>query len=75
MLRTKHVRILMHTTNSLRVKNMLKWLNQTTNGGSGIFWFTSTENISLEKPATILEDIWTVGQVNHLTEKHSLLDI
>ena len=43
--------------------------------GKGIFWFTTTDNIALEKPAKILEPIWTVGHINRQHERHSLLEI
>lgn len=84
---TPHLRVLLETESDLRVRNMIdkaalkvrqvknKQTGELVPTGSGIFWFTATENISLEKPASILQDIWTVGHVNHLTEQHSLLDI
>jgi len=78
---TKHLRVLIETESEQRVKNMINKAAlpvRTVKGkatGAGIFWFTSQDKISLDNPAQILEPIWTVGHINHLDEKHSLLEI
>jgi len=43
--------------------------------GSGIFWFTIENNISLENPDRILEPIWTIGHVRYVMEKYSIIEV
>ncbi len=42
--------------------------------GSRIFWFTTTDQISLDNPANILNPIWTIGQQDEYDPEKSIRD-
>ena len=79
---TDHLRVLIETHSQQRMDNLITdaALNtvRSANGmakGSGIFWFTTENNISIEKPDKILEPVWTIGHIRYLMEKHSIVKI
>jgi len=60
---TKHLKVLIETENEQRLKNMIQEAALKINHGKGsrIFWFTTTDHITLDNPENILEPIWIVG--------------
>lgn len=82
--KTGHLRVLIETENERRLKKMIlrSALKFNQGSGSGIFWFTTTNNISLENPQKILEKIWIIGHRDYYNpaqpireqQKHSLLE-
>ena len=80
---TEHLRVLVETESAARVKNMIERLAfEFGKHGSGIFWFTTTDQVTLDNPQGVLDNIWVIGHRNHfdpgkpLTEqtKHNLLE-
>jgi hypothetical protein len=72
---TKHLRVLIETESPQRIENMIQWgAFKVHNDGAGIFWFTTTNQISLDQPERILDAIWTVGHRRYLNQKHSLIE-
>jgi len=61
---TKHLKVLVETENELRLKNMIQQAALKINHGRGsrIFWFTTTDQISLDDPTNSLNPIWIIGQ-------------
>jgi hypothetical protein len=75
MFGTNRLRILIETESVPRIDNMLKWgVFAVKENGSGIFWFTTTYQISLDQPERILDAIWTVGHRRYLNQKHSFIE-
>lgn len=80
---TEHLRVLVETESAARLKNMIERLAfEFGKNGSGIFWFTTTDQVTLNNPQGVLENIWVIGHRNHFDPakplaqqtKHSLLE-
>jgi len=72
---TKHLRVLIETESTQRIENMIQWgAFKVKDTGAGIFWFTTTDAITLENPHRVLEPIWTIGHRDHVQNKHSLIE-
>jgi len=66
---TKHLKVLVETETERRLKNMIDQAGLKINHGKGsrIFWFTTTDQISLDNPANLLNPIWLIGQQDEYT--------
>ena len=69
------LRVLIVTKSRTRLQNMIKMTAfQFSERGSRLFWFTTKDHFSLERPASILEPMWTVAHQDHLSERHSIIE-
>jgi len=73
---TKHLKVLVETENELRLKNMIEQaaLKINHNKGSGLFYFTTTDQVNLDDPAHLLDPIWIIGQDKEYNPNKSLAD-
>jgi len=73
---TKHLKVLVETETERRLKNMIEQSALKINHGKGskIFWFTTTDQISLDNPANILNPIWIIGQQDEYDPEKSIKD-
>ena len=73
---TKHLRVLVETENDKRLKNMIQEAALKINHGkgSGLFYFTTTDQVNLDNPAHLLEPIWIIGQDKEYNPNKSLAD-
>jgi hypothetical protein len=68
----KNFRILTITTNDRRMGNLIRTTIKASDTGSGFFWFTTFDRISLENPASVFEPIW-FRAVRNYTEPSPLI--
>ncbi len=56
----RNFRVLTVTTNDRRMGNLIRTTIKASESGrgSGFFWFTTFDRISLENPATVMDSIW-----------------
>jgi len=73
---TKHLKVLVETENEKRLKNMIEQAALKINHGKGsrIFWFTTTDKITLDNPDNTLQPIWTIGHQNEYRPDLSIKD-
>jgi len=76
---TTHLRVLIESSSRQTDQRLWRMIDKLCTAinkpqGSGIFSFTTSDKIDLNRPASIFEPIWTIGHEKHWNSSHPLLE-